>query len=109
MTKYWSREDTKDWIIQLEHRIEDIDYYLQKTIEWCELNDVYEDHRVFICSIMTVVWVSHMRGEPVSKREAFELLGIADAHLVPDDTFHLGAKYGDYDLEDLLYSVANTF
>ena len=109
MTKVWSRDHTKDWIAQLENRIEDIDFYLRKTIEWCELHGVYEDHRVFVCSIMTVVWVSQMRGESVSKREAFELLGIADSHLVPDETFEVGAKYSDYDLEDLLYNVTKTF
>ena len=76
MTNVWSRDHTKYWIAQLENRIEDIDFYLRKTIEWCELHGVHEDHRVFVCSIMTVVWVSHMRGESVSKREAFELRSI---------------------------------
>jgi hypothetical protein len=36
MTKIWSRDDTKEWVIQLEHRLEDIDYYLKKTVDWCE-------------------------------------------------------------------------
>lgn len=106
---YWSRNDTKHWISQLENRIEDIDYYLKQTIEWCELHGVYSDEQVFVCAMMTVVWVSHMRGEPVSKREAFELLGIQDWEKISDDEFHLGAKYKDYDLEDLLYSVAKSF
>lgn len=106
---YWSRDDTKHWIAQLENRVEDIDYYLKQTIEWCECHGIYNDKQVFVCAMMTVVWVSHMRGEPVSKREAFELLGIEDWDKIPDDEFELGVKYKDYDLEDLLYSVARTF
>jgi hypothetical protein len=34
--KYWSREDTKAWVAQLEDRIEDISHYIDKTLEWCE-------------------------------------------------------------------------
>lgn len=51
--KYWSREDTKSWIAQLEHRIEDIEYYLKKTVQWCEQNEVYDDKLIFVCLIMT--------------------------------------------------------
>ncbi len=109
MIKYWSREDTQHWISQLENRIEDIDYYLKQTVEWCELHGIYEDKRVFVCAMMTVVWVSHMRDEPISRREAFEILGIDDWHLIPDEEFELGPKYKDYDLEDLLYSVTRSF
>jgi len=106
---YWSRDDTKHWIAQLENRVEDIDYYLKQTVEWCEQHEIYSDEQVFVCAMMTVVWVSHMRGEPLSNREAFELLGIKDWDKIPDDEFQLGAKYKDYDLEDLLYSVARSF
>ena len=109
MTRYWSREDTHHWISQLENRIEDIDYYLKQTVEWCELHGIYEDKRVFVCAMMTVVWVSHMRNEPISRREAFELLGIDDWYLVPDEEFELSSKYKNYDLEDLLYSVTISF
>lgn len=107
--KYWSREDTKHWITQLENRIEDIDYYLKQTIEWCELHGIYSDKDVFVCAMMTVIWVSHMRNEPISRREAFELLGIQDWDQIPDEEFELGSKYKDCDLEDLLYSIARSF
>jgi hypothetical protein len=50
-----------------------------------------------------------MRNEPISRREAFELLGIDDWHLVPDEEFELSSKYKTYDLEDLLYSVTRSF
>jgi hypothetical protein len=106
---YWSRDDTKHWIAQLENRVEDIDYYLKQTVEWCELHGIYDDRQVFICAMMTVVWVSHMRNEPVSKREAFELLGIQDWDQISDDEFELGSKYKGYDLEELLYSLTQSF
>ena len=44
---YWSRDDTKEWIVQLENRIEDIDYYLNRTVEWCETNGVWDNEKVY--------------------------------------------------------------
>ena len=58
MKKVWDRKATRDWIAQLEHRIEDIEYYLRKTVEWCEANDVCSDRSVFACMVMTAVWLA---------------------------------------------------
>ena len=102
----WTRDQTKDWVSQLENRIEDIDYYLRNTIEWCEERGVYNDQAVFACSVMTVIWVSHMRQEPISKREVFEILGIKDWDQIADDIFELSPEFQNYDLNDLLEMVA---
>lgn len=109
MTKPWTREDTQHWISQLENRIEDIDYYLQRTVEWCEDNGIYSDQKVFACMMITVIWVSQMRLEPVSKREAYELLGIKDWVEAPEEIFELGEKYQDLDLDELLWLVSDSF
>jgi len=105
MTAPWTRSDTQHWIDQLEHRIEDIDYYLHQTLEWCEDRGVYNDQAVFACALMTVIWVSHQRGEPLSKREAMEILGIEGWELVEDEEFELNQKYINLDIEDLLEEV----
>jgi len=102
----WTRDKTKDWIAQLENRVEDIDYYLMETVQWCEDNFVFDDERVFACALMTVVWVSHMRQEPLSKREAMELLGVRDWENTPDEEFLLGQQYRDMELHELLNRVA---
>lgn len=106
---YWSRDRTQEWIGQLENRLEDIDYYLNQTIEWCETNDIYDDQMVFACAVMTVVWVSHMRGEPLSRREALEIVGIADADTVDDYEYNLVDEFHDYDHEELLAAVVSRF
>ena len=106
MTKPWSREDTQHWISQLENRLEDIHYYLTQTVEWCEERGVYNDQAVFACAVMTVIWVSHMRNEPISKREAMEILGVQDWEQAPDEEFLLGQRYQDLDLIELLSRVA---
>jgi hypothetical protein len=103
--KYWSRSDTKHWVAQLENRIEDIEYYLGETIDWCERNDIYREDAVFACMLMTVLWVSTQRGEPLSKREAMELLGVSDWEQVEDEEFVLGAEYANSELGDLLEQV----
>jgi hypothetical protein len=101
----WTRENTQHWIDQLESRVEDIDYYLNRTVEWCEDNGIYRDDAVFACALMTVIWVSHQRNEPLSKREAMELLGIIGWELVEDEEFELNQKYIDLDIDDLLEEV----
>ena len=109
MKGIWTRDRTQEWISQLENRLEDIDYYLHQTVEWCETNEIYDDQMVFACAVMTVVWVSHMRGEPLSKREALEIIGISDADSVEDAEYCLSASFQDYDHDELLTAVVSRF
>ncbi len=108
MTKYWSRDDTKFWISQLENRIEDIDYYLNRTVEWCENNGIWDDEKVFSLAFVTVIWVSHMRNEEVSRREIYELLGVEDFENTEDLVMELGDRLGHLDWEEMLELVNNT-
>ena len=55
MSKPWSRNDTRDWIIQIESRLEDMHYYLEKSMQWCENNSVYENTRVLMCCLVTCI------------------------------------------------------
>lgn len=102
MSKHWSIYDTKLWINQLENRIEDIDYYLNQTVAYCEANDIINNETVFTLSFLTVLWVCYMREEPISRREIFEILAIKDWEDLPDSPVELGAKLADFDLKDLL-------
>jgi hypothetical protein len=76
--KYWSRDDTKEWINQLEHRVDDIDYYLDRTLAWCDEYGVYDEKTVFMCSFLTCIWVSQVRGEPITFTELMEMLGVKE-------------------------------
>ena len=107
--KPWTREDTQHWIAQLENRIEDIQFYLSRAHEWCEENDVYSDKIIFVCSIMALVWVSHLRNEPISKHELFEILGIEDWENIEDAVFEFNPIYEDMELEELLQFVVSSF
>lgn len=98
----WTREDTKHWIAQLEHRIEDIDYYLKKTVEWCEDNYVYDDRKVFMLSFLTIIWVSHMREEPISYVELLEILGMPEMIVGDDKIYDLGPELSNVEHEQLL-------
>jgi hypothetical protein len=110
MTKPWTRDDTKFWISQLENRIEDIEYYMHQTIDWCDENFVYDDQQIFACMSMTVIWVSHMRGEKISKKEMFEIVGIKDWDTITDDIeYSLGSEWASYELEEILEEVVNHF
>lgn len=109
MNKTWTRDDTKEWILQLENRLEDIDYYLQRTVEWCGNYGIWNDEHVFILSFMTVIWVSNMRLEPVSKKEIFEIVGISGWEEMIDQEYSLGAEYHNLDFEEMLNLVASKF
>jgi len=105
MTKYWSREDTQHWIVQLENRIEDIDYYLNRTVEWCENNGIWDNEDVFTLSFVTVLWVCHMRNEDVSRKEVYEMLGIAGWEDSEDLVMELGNTLTGLDFEPMLEFV----
>lgn len=105
--KPWYREDTKEWIIQLEHRIEDLDYYLTRTLEWCEQRGIWDDERVFELSILTCLWVCKMRSEEISQREIFEILGVSGWEGVEDCTYDLGEQLSGLDYEEMLSAVAD--
>lgn len=106
--KPWSREDTRDWIAQLELRVEDIDYYLNETVRWLEDHDEERDEVCFACAMMTLVWVAYQRSEPITRWELMEILGVKDYHAMPDEEIELGEKYRSLDLENMLESVTGT-
>lgn len=105
----WTREQTREWIAHLENRLEDIDYYLHRTVDWCEDHGVYNDQAVFACAVMTVIWVSHMRQEPLSKREVLEMVGVIDFYNAEDQEYNLSPQYQNYELEELLEVVAENW
>jgi hypothetical protein len=105
----WTREQTQEWIAQVELRIGDMNYYLSRMVEWCELNGIWSDDKVTACSIVTVIWVSHMRGEPVSRREIFEILGHPDWEEFDDAEYYLNASVLNKDLEELLEEAVQSF
>jgi hypothetical protein len=109
--KYWSRDDTKEWIIQLEHRLEDIDYYLAKTVDWCDEYGIDDDRVVFMCSFLTCVWVSQMRGEPISFTELMEMIGVEEweSTSTEDKVYELDDKFADLDHFELLEKAVETF
>jgi hypothetical protein len=105
----WTRDQTREWIAHLENRLEDIDYYLHRTVEWCEDHGVYNDQAVFACAVMTVIWVSYMRQEPLSKREVLEIVGVTDYYNAEDQEYNLSPQYQNFELEELLEVVAENW
>ena len=107
--KYWSRDDSKEWFIQLEHRIEDISYYLNKTDEWCEEYGIDNSKVIFMCGFLTCIWVSNMRGEPITFTELMEILGVDDWETDEEKIYELDDKWGNLDHQEFLEKVVETF
>ena len=106
---YWSRADTKEWIVQLEHRIQDIDYYLNKTVEWCEDYGIEDNSLVFMCSFLTCIWVSNMRGEHITFNELMEMLGVEEWDTDEEKYYELDDRWGDLDFHEFLEKVVETY
>ena len=105
----WTRDDTKEWIIQLEHRIDDIDFYLDKTLEWCEEYGIEDDRVVFLCSFLTCIWVSHMRDESITFVELMEMLGVENWEADEEKVYDLDDKWADMDHYELLEKAVASF
>lgn len=103
--KPWTREDTRDWIVQLELRVEDLNYYLKQTVQWCEENNILNDKTVFACGLMTALWVVWQRNETISRWEIMEILGVRDWQNFPDEAIELGERFWGSDLEEILEEV----
>jgi hypothetical protein len=107
--KYWSREDTKAYVAQLEDRIEDIAYYIEKTEQWCDENYIDDERVIFMCMFLTAIWVSQLRCEPISYVELMEMLGVED---IPEDEekfYELNDTYADLTHKELLIRAVKTF
>ena len=103
--KYWSRDDTKEWINQLEHRVDDIDYYLDRTLAWCDEYGIDNQRVIFMCSFLTCVWVSQVRGEQITFTELMEMLGVSEWEAsddVEEKVYELDDCYADLDHHELL-------
>lgn len=106
--KPWSRDDTRDWIAQLELRVEDINYYLNETVQWLENHDIERDEVCFACAMMALVWVAYQRSEPITRWELMEILGVKDYTSMPDEEIELGEIYRNLDLDQVLESVSGS-
>jgi hypothetical protein len=107
--KYWSRQDTKNWFSQLEDRIEDIAHYLDKTMEWCEHRDIDNEKVVFMCSFLTCIWVSQLRGESITFTELMEMMGIEVVELEEEKFYELDVEYVNLTHRELLERAVETF
>ena len=107
--KYWSRQDTKAWVAQLEDRIEDISHYIDLTLDWCEEQYVDDDKVIFMCCFLTAIWVSQLRGEPISYIELMEMLGIKDIPDGEDKIYELDSQFEDLTHKELLKMAVKHF
>lgn len=99
MAAVWTREDTKLWIHEQYLKMEDVQYYLNATVQWLEHHNIASKKIVFVCSFMTIIWVNHLRGSVSSKREIFELLEVPDWEEIQDKLYVLPSAYVEMNLE----------
>ena len=99
----WTRDNTKDFIHRVESRIEDLNYYLKRTVEWCENNGVFENKRILMCCLISCIWVSSMREEEISFKEIVEIIGLEefeDSNL--DKVYDICQEFRNLEHEEIL-------
>lgn len=105
--KPWTRDDTKDWIQSLESRTRDIRHFMERTIEWCEEQDIDDERIVFMCCFLTCIWVSQLRGEEISYVELMEFLGAEEVRVLEEKFYSLDSKFLELEHEELLQKAVN--
>jgi hypothetical protein len=55
--------------------------------------------------MMTVVWVSYMRQETITKNEVMEILGINDVEISEEIIYELGEQFKNLDHTEMLTKV----
>jgi hypothetical protein len=106
----WSREHTQEWVLQLENRLEDFEYYIERTLIWCEDNGVHSQEKIFACCVMAITWVSQVRSEPITMQEIFEIMDIQHCpDFDADSTVELGVNVTSMDLDQILEMVVQKF
>lgn len=106
---YWSRENTKAWIAQLEDRLEDIAEYLEKTEEWCFENGIDDERVIFMCMFLTCIWVSQLRDEEITYVELMEMLGIDNIEVDEEKFYELDDQYAGLTHRELLIEAVSNF
>lgn len=106
---YWSRENTKEWIAQLEDRIEDIEHYLNKAILWCDQREIDDERTVFMCCFLTCIWVSQLRCEEITYIELMEMLGTEALHSNEEKFYQLDDSFLDLTHNELLTNAVASF
>ena len=110
MYKPWLREDTVTWIAQVTNRVEDMRFYQNEALKWCDDNGVVSQTIITKCMIATCIWVAQMRCEPISFGEIYDLLGIpTEVAIDPNNPANfddvLSYTASDMELEEILEDI----
>lgn len=107
--RYWSRDDTREWVKQIESRVDDINYYLDRTQKWCDDYGIDNGKTYFMCNFLTCVWVSQMRGENITFSEMMEMLGVDEWECDEDKFYELDPEFSELEHETLLQKAVEVF
>jgi hypothetical protein len=86
-----------------------MDYYLVKADEWCDEYGIDNNKLIFMCSFLTCVWVSNMRGEHITFNELMEILGVEEWNDEEEKYYELDDCWGQLDFHEFLEKVVETY
>ncbi len=102
----WTSEHTKMWIHEVYLKLEMYDSYLNDMVAWCEDNAIESEPTVMVLSFLTILWVSYQLGEPISRQQIAELMGIKEWESFKDEICTLPPRYGELDHQALMQIAA---
>jgi len=99
----WTRDKTRDWINKVESRLDDFDYYIKRSTEWCENNGVFDTQKILMCNLITCIWVASMRNEQITFQELVELMGLSSTDdIQADKVYEVCEIFQNLDHEEIL-------
>lgn len=105
----WSIADTKEWLMKIQSRVEELKFFMEKTKCWCDEQDIYDSKLIFICCFITCIWVSQTRGESISSLELLDILEVDYPGEPEEKLFFLDSDFAELDHKELLEKAVETF
>ena len=110
VSKPWLRNDTQEWIAQMENRVADMQYYLEEASLWLSVQGFCRPEIMIACFTMTCVWVAHLRGEQITSHEIMELIGASTEDIsMKNYVFELAPNYQEWQIEEIWYHVVRQY
>jgi hypothetical protein len=100
--------DTKRYLENIGSRVRAYHNTINRAKEYVLENEIHEHPIVMNCIIMSILWLSSVRGEELSEEELFMFLGLED-ELAENKTVQISPDMRTWGLEEVLEYVVKNY
>lgn len=100
--------ETRRYLDQIGSRIKTYHNTMNRAKEFIFANGIYDNSLAMECIVMSLLWVSAVRGEQLTEEELFMFLGL-ETELADDKTITFADSMKDWGLEEVLKYVVDNY